>query len=179
MKSKKAPPPPLHRRFDEQKAINLIRNRYENFKRLLDKQVKELRHYEPFRHKCRSYYDKGYKDWLILSIIYGCMINWRALEMGLNLFQVEDLKKLEKVHNSLGEFVYEPERFLREDFEFQLHIQLMTQLRSYGFEIRRRAIDPEILEQFLRIRMRHFDYDLPHRPLFGEHPGEWPNADCQ
>lgn len=75
--------PPLHRRFDEATALRLIQKRYENCKKWLPNQVKELQQYEAFRRQCKGHYARGYKDWIILGAIYNLVLNWRAEELGL------------------------------------------------------------------------------------------------
>lgn len=168
--------PPLHRRFDEAAAVHLIRKRYRNCKGWLAQQVKVLQEAEPFRDQCVRYYARGYKDWVILGGIYGCMMNWRAKELGLNFFQAPDWQKIKAVECSLPELLYAPHQFIGNEFGVHIHVQLVSHLRSYGFDFRRKDVKPEVVEDFLRRRMRHFDLDLAHDSLFGEPPGNWPEV---
>jgi hypothetical protein len=42
--------------------------------------------------------------------------------------------------------------------------------------LRRPDVEPRAIRAFLRDRMHHYDLDLPHRPLFGTPPGDWPEV---
>jgi len=167
--------PPLHRRFDTKAAMRYIRNRYRHCRGKIAKQVKVLQQNAKFRNKCQSFYEKGYKDWVILTAIMNCMLNWKAKEIGLTVSSEEDPKQFLELQQALRDIVYPPSRFLGKDMNFQIQVMHgITALKTYGFELRRRDFKPEVVEKFLRDRMRHFDFDLPHKPLFGEPPGDWP-----
>lgn len=167
--------PPLHRRFDEKAAMRYIRNRYHHCREKIAKQVKVLQEDTSFRRKCQSFYEKGYKDWVILTAIMNCVLNWKAKEIGLTVSPEEDPKQFLELQHTLRDTVYPSRRFLGEDMIFQIQVMHgITALKTYGFELRRRDFKPEVVEKFLRERMKHFDFDLPHNPLFGEPPGDWP-----
>ena len=105
------------------------------------------------------------------------MLNWKAHENGLTLtalFLNEDKKNFLDLQNKLSDIVYPPDRFSDTDMDNHLNVHNITVLKSYGFELRRKELNPEVVEKFLRERMKHFDFDLPHDPLFGEPPGHWP-----
>ena len=167
---------PLHRRFDEQAAIGYIRNRYRNCRERIAEQVEALQQDAAFREKCQEYYEKGYKDWVIVSVIFNCMINWKAQELGLGLSLEQAQKEFIEARNMLRHIVYPTSQFLREDMDFQIQMHCVTALITYGFEPRRKDFKPNAVEKFLRERMRHFDFDLPHDPLFGDPPGNWPET---
>ena len=173
--------PPLHRRFSERKAKQYIRNRYRNLRPKIEKQVEVLQNDKPFREKCKEYYKIGYKDWIIISAIFNCMLNWKCKELGIEYPNKDYMDKSRQQIDLLREVVYPPERFLDRDIEmrespidFNIKMHFPTVLITYGFEPRRRDFKPEIVEKFLIERMRHLDFDLPHKPLFGEPPGDWP-----
>jgi len=165
--------PPLHRRFDENKALDFIRNRYFQCRKKIAKQVEVLQKDTAFREKCKEYYKRGYKDWVILSAIFNCMINFKAQELGLNLSSEEDRDKILELSNMLQNTVYPTNKFLK-DMDVQIKLHSILALNTYGFELRRKDFKPDVVERFLRERMRHFDFDLPHEPLFSEPPGSWP-----
>ena len=77
--------PPLHRRFNKKKALQFIRNRYVGLKGDISTQVVILQQDAGILKKFQGYYEKGYKDWVILSAIFNCMLNWKAKEKGLLL----------------------------------------------------------------------------------------------
>lgn len=176
MKSSIGPNPPLHRRFNENESREHICNRYSTLRNILAKQVEVLQQNESFRDRCNYYYGKGYKDWVILSAIHNCMMNWKAGELGLTFLEA-DQELFHDLTNQIKDAVYPVDRFLGEDFDNAIKIYCFTCLRTYGFVLRLGAITPEIaenIEKFLRERMRHFELDLPHNPIFGEPLGDWP-----
>ena len=166
MKSIIASRPPLHRRFDEHVAITHIQNRYQESYENILKQVSVLQNDTAFRQKCRIYYDKGYKDWVILNTIYTCMLNWKANDLGLKLFSDEDRKKFIELRHSLQNAVYEPNRFISQDFDIHIKSHAVLVLKTYGFELRRRDFKPEVVEKFLRVRMKHYEFDYTSHASF-------------
>ena len=168
---------PLHKRFDEKKALVYIRNRYRQLKERIFKQVESLQHNEAFRERCQNYYKEGYKDWVICSAIFNCMLNWKSKENGLEVTPAssnEDKKSFLGLQNKLSDIVYPADRFFGKDMSTHLKLHSVLALKTYGFELRRKDLKPEVVEKFLRQRMKHFDFDLPHKPLFGKPPGNWP-----
>lgn len=167
--------PPLHQRFDEQVAIRHIRNRYGEIRKAISRQVDVLRKENVFRQKCQGYYQSGYKDWVIVGAILNCMLNWKARDLGIDLPSEGAKQQFIELRNILSDVVYPTERFLGGDLDMHIKAHSLYALNSYGFEMRRKDFKPEVVEKFMRERMRHFDFDLSHRPLFGEPPGDWPN----
>jgi hypothetical protein len=165
--------PPLHRRFDKNRAMEFIRNRYRHCRNKIAKQVEVLQKDAAFREKCKEYYKRGYKDWVILTTILNCMINFKIQELGLKLPSEEVRNKYLELSNMLQNTVYPTNKFL-ENMDLQIKFHSILALNTYGFELRRKDFKPDVVEKFLRERMRHFDFDLPHKPLFGEPPGSWP-----
>ena len=165
--------PPLHRRFDEDKALEFIRNRYRHCRDKIAKQVEVLQKDAAFREKCKEYYKRGYKDWVILTAILNCMINYKVQELGLILPSEEVRNKFLELSAMLQNAVYPTKKFL-EDIDLQIGFHSILALNTYGFRPRRKDFNPDVVEKFLRERMRHFDFDLSHEPLFGEPPGSWP-----
>jgi hypothetical protein len=172
MTSSTGPIPPTHRKYNEHTSIEFIKNRYINLRKKIDKQVEFLQHAESFCDQCDSYYKKGYKDWLLLSTIH----NWKAIEIGRPLYMMDD-REVKELVNLLQDVVYPTNLFLGDEFEGHINAFNFTCLRTYGFELRQSTITPKIadsIERFLRDRMNHFKLDIPHDPLFGKPPGEWP-----
>jgi len=164
---------PLHRRFDEKKALEFIRNRYRHCRSKIAKQIEVLQQDKVFQEKCKEYYKKGYKDWVIVSAVLNCMINLKAREIGLSLSSKKDLERLLKLSNMLRNTVY-PTIMILEDLDSQVKLHSVYALNTYAFKLRRKDFNPDVVENFLRERMRHFDFDLPHAPLFGKPLGSWP-----
>lgn len=140
-----------------------------------------------FRSKCAAYYKHGYKDWVILSAIMNCMMNWKLIEQGTEIRPKNNPGENDKILSTMREEMfkafdklqgvkYPPQRFLGSDMEVQLKMHGLTALKTYGFTPRRIDFKPETIEKFLHERMRHFELDIPHKFLFGEPPGDWPEV---
>ena len=167
--------PPLHRRFDKEVAMHQIRNRYRELRKKISKQVELLQKDVLFRQKVQEYYQRSYKDWVIVGAIFNCMLNWKARELGMKLPDEKERQKLVELQELVSDAVYPTEQFLGEDFDLQIKFHSLLALKSYGFEMRRMDFKPKVVEKFLRERMKHFDFDISHRLLFGEPPGDWPD----
>ncbi len=169
--------PPLHRRFDEAKAIQRVSNRYRRMRQQISEQVAALQEDERFRLECSSYYKRGYPDWIVLSGIVGKMLPLRSKERGLDIFRVaRDPGLYQELLTGLAGCVYPARFFYGEQFRECVLGNLLSSLRTYGFTRRRTDFQPETVEKFLRERMRHFEFDLKHEQLFGDPPGAWPNT---
>jgi len=140
-------------------------------------QVKALQVDERFLQRCEEFYGKGYKDWHILGAIFNFMLNHKLREMGNTLRTKEEFEKSKQVPKQLRGIVLPVEKFLTTEMEFMFTNHAMTCLGRYGFEERAGvglASAPVI--KFLRERMRHFDLDIPHPPMFGRPPSGWPEV---
>jgi len=168
--------PPLHRRFNEGKALELIRGRYAGLRSRIPSQVTTLQNDGEFRLLCRSYYDMGYKDWLIVSAVLNCMLNWKAHSLGLDFRSPESRQHFARIADRLEDSCYPAWRFEKDEMDKMIAIHNMSALLAYGFEPRRLDFREAVVERFLRERMNHFEFDLPHKELFGEPPGDWPDT---
>lgn len=167
---------PLHRRFDEAKAMEHISNRYLKMRHQISEQVAALQKDETFLRECSSFYKRGYPDWIMLSGIVGRMLQLRSQELGLKALSVASNPALQQeLLNSLVGRVYPASFFYGDHFSQQVSAHILSSLRTYGFTCRRTDFQPEAVEKFLRERMRHFEFDLKHEQLFGDPPGAWPN----
>lgn len=166
--------PPLHRRYDEETSLKLIRNRYAALYKMIPSQVATLQADEEFRGLCQDYYEQGYKDWLILSAILNAMLNWEANKLGIDPNDSKFLERFALLQETLDDTSYPAWLFDREIMDRMIATHNMTCLHSYGFQIRRSELSPEVVARFLSERMNHFELDLEHQPLFGEPRGEWP-----
>ena len=167
--------PPLHRRADEVNSLRSIRNRYRNLHRILAGQVRALQDDIEARVIFRSFYEAGFKDWHLVSAIYNVRLNWHLGEFKISLLDQPGKERMKEAEEIITLSIERPSRFANEGLiEQALGIFDVTCLRTYGFECRRADYDPAAVRSFLRHRMRHYDLDLPHRPLFGKPPGDWP-----
>lgn len=170
--------PPIHRRFNEDEAIKQIRNRYSQIGYKIKGQVEILQGDEEFCYMCQTLYDKGYKDWMILAAIFNVVLNLEMRDAGVDY---TDQQYAEQFMRDLAQkerhTVYSAELFLGDEFDRALITFQFTALLTWGFHPRARLLSPTVVEWFLRERMRHFDYDLPHHALFGDPPGDWPSLE--
>ena len=164
--------PPLHRRFNESESLRQIRDRYIGLKRIA-RQVALLQKDDAFLERCAAYYRSGYKDWHILAAILNYMLNREAQRRGL-AWTREDLKRKQTIVEELLDVVISVADFSGQDFEMHFRGHALTCLQAYGFAYRNRRMNDQAVEKFLRERMRHFDLDIPHAPMFGRPPGDWP-----
>lgn len=167
---------PVHRRFNKEEAEEHVRNRYRTAKEHISKQVIELQTCKEFCEICSQLYIKGYHDWIILSVILNCMLNWRAQERRIPLTPEYMHENMNVLLSDLDNLVYPCAKFMGAEFDINLKMHFATVLVTWGFQFRRHNLSPEVIEEFLRIRMKHFDYDLPHEKIFGTPPGCWPES---
>jgi hypothetical protein len=164
---------PLHRRFDEQDALRQIKSRYTALHEDIESQIRLLQSDPRFLARCEDYYHKGYKDWHILSAILNQMLQIRQCELGNQLRTKQEFEEFKKMALQLKGRVYPVERFLTSELDFMFVTHALTCLHRMGFE-ERAGLDQECTRKFLRERMRHFDLDIPHQPMFRSPPGVWP-----
>jgi hypothetical protein len=165
---------PLHRKFDEKNSLRQIRHRYRALQDEIADQVEALQQDERFLHRCEEFYNKGYKDWHILCAIYNLMIHTRLRELGNTLRTKGEREASKQVPKQLRGVVYPVEEFLASEMDFMFINHALTCLKQYGFEDRGVPLASEPVMKFLRERMRHFDLDIPHAPMFARPPNTWP-----
>lgn len=165
---------PVHKRYNNEHAEEGVINRYRKAKEHIAKQVTELQSCKEFNDKCSQLYNKGYHDWVILMVILNCMLNLRSQERQVPLTPETMNQPIDELLSELDDLVYPCEIFMGVLFDRNLELHFITALQSWGFQLRRRILAPDVAEKFLRIRMKHFEFDLPHRNLFGTPPGDWP-----
>ena len=164
----------MHRRFSDTQALTTVRKRYDGLRPLISAQVKALQKDESFLSVCEGYYAAGLKDWQILSAINNVMMHQRAQELNINLYTEEGVQRYQRLSDELPRLAYPSKVFERKLMEMMFTNHNLAVLRTYGFEPRRAEVDDKAIEAFLRERMRHFEFDLDHLPIFGRPPGDWP-----
>ncbi|MBL7167263.1 hypothetical protein ISS40_01190 [Candidatus Bathyarchaeota archaeon] len=167
-KNKKAP---LHKLYDAEKSLEYIKNRYIRIREMMEKQITALQQDQEFKKICQKYNKDGYPDWVILSAIMNCVINTRMKDLQYDVLR--NPEKFLEISEEIKELVYSPKKILK-DLDKNIKLHAIICLPTYGFELRRKDITPEVVERFLRERMVHYSHDLPHNPLFGESDGNWP-----
>lgn len=139
-----------------------------------DAQLRALQADQAFLDRCATYYQQGYKDWHILSAIINFMGNRETRRLGLDLRKPQDRERSRFLYEELKDVVIPPHEFDGPGFKFAFEMHALTCLTVYGFE-ERIGIMTDTALKFLRERMRHFDLDIPHKPMFGRPPADWPD----
>lgn len=165
---------PLHRRYNPDEIMGAVRKRYTLAREQLSDQVAVLQESIAFRKIAAGLYARGYKDWSILMGIMSRMMDLRGKEIGLDPMSEEGRSKYEELHLRLSGHSYSPSCFTDDHFLNNVEGHNMAALVTYGFEIRRSDFHTDSVERFLRYRMKHFDFDLPHDEMFGDPRGDWP-----
>jgi len=167
--------PPLHRKYDEAEALAAIKRRYKGLKGKIDAQLRILRADEDFLARCTLLYEQGYKDWHILEAVWNRMATLELQRRGVRLDSADAYAEFVRMfRGGLEDVVYSPDQFTGPEWDVAFQMHAMACLKSYGFELRATAFRPEALLKFLRMRMRFYDHDVPHRAMFGKPPGAWP-----
>jgi hypothetical protein len=141
-----------------------------------DAQVEVLQADDRFLDRCQKRYTDGYKDWHILSAIYNTLLTLESRRRGFDLRTQEGREAHKNLSKETFATTFPPEEFDGPEWEFAFKMHAITCLGTYGFEQRTRAISPDAIVAFLRDRMRHFELDIPHKPMFGRPPADWPDV---
>lgn len=136
-------------------------------------QVAALQKDEGFLNRCTHYYERGYKDWHILAAVLNHMLNREAQRRKLG-WTPEGIKSRQALMDELSRILLPPDEFVGRDFEAQFSLHAVACLEPYGFQCRNPRLGHKAVEKFLRERMRHYELDIPHAPMFGRPPGNWP-----
>lgn len=167
--------PPLHSRFNEPEARAAVVLRYQRLKEKSAAQVAALQQCSEFLSQCTRYYERGIPDWTIINSIASRVLSIVLTERGKRAAEGKAIDKILRAPGPISTIVFPCSDFLGDAFASQLDYDNMAMLKGYGFVLRRGLVKPSVVERFLRERMRHFAFDLPHQPLFGNPPGSWPS----
>ena len=165
---------PLHRRFLVENSLRTVRERYLGLRPSIEAQVEVLQADESFLNQCVTYYSRGCKDWQICSAVYNVVLNKRLHELRLDPTNPANASRMQSFPSEIDGLIYPAAIFEPKIMERAMEMHNLTVLKTYGFELRRAEVDDQAIEEFLRFRMRHFEFDLDHAPLFGRPPGNWP-----
>ena len=168
--------PPVHRRFDENQSLQFIRNRYRGMKGKFDAQLAILVADDAFLKRCEQLYADGYKDWHILSAIYNRLLTLESARRRFDLHTHEGREAHKQLANEAFTTTFPASAFDGPAWEFAFKMHAITCLGVYGFEHRSSAISMDAIVAFLRNRMRHFDLDIPHQPMFAPPYSPWPDV---
>lgn len=162
--------PPPHRRFNIRRAVEDVYWRYKRWNGMFDKQIRLLQADERFLNQCAELYSRGYKDWHIVGAVSNTLLNLEGRKNGL----IAGVASWESIADKFKEVEYPVEAFLGRQFEWYSAIYLFTCLKNHGFESRGLGYELKAVENFMRQRMKHFEVDIEHTPMFGKPSGWWP-----
>jgi hypothetical protein len=155
-----------------------IRDRYQVGRANISPQITALQNEETFRNACSVYYAHGAKDWMLISAVYNVILNVFLRDERVNLLDpVASRKAVEKFRSQPISTIYPVSLFLGTNFDMCMHSFHSTCIVTWGFHQRVSRFKAGTHERFLRERMRHFDLDIPHNPMFGDPPGGCPVID--
>jgi hypothetical protein len=138
--------------------------------------LEALRADDGFLNRCEQLYAKGYKDWHILSAIYNRLLQLESARRELDLHTHEGREAHKNLSKEIMTAIFPASAFDGPEWEFAFKMHAITCLGTYGFEHRTSAISPDAIVGFLRDRMRHFELDVPHEPMFARPCGPWPEV---
>jgi hypothetical protein len=170
--------PPLHRKFNEADSLKQIRSRYVGLKGKFDPQLEVLRSSDRFLERCQKPYAAGYKDWHILSAILNRLLMLESAKRGIDLATKEGRNAQIALMKEPFTGTFPESEFDGPEWEIAFKGHAITCLRTYGFEERSAAVRPDAVVKFLRERMKHFDLDIPHQPMFEKPLGDWPDVEA-
>lgn len=165
---------PLHARFDEQEALETAESRYRVIRERIPAQVRLLQDSPAFRSQCSRYYGEGRPDWSILLALYSSALILAAAQTDQPPSALGDPTVVHGLEALLEESPVPAYLFTEGQMRRAFAMQPPNILQSWGFEFRTGDFRLGTLEWFLRKRLPVFAYDAPHRPMFGEPPGDWP-----
>lgn len=151
-----------------------IRSRYLGLKGKFDVQLAVLRSDEDFLRRCEKLYSDGYKDWHILSAIFNRLLMLEGRKRGIDLATVDGRNAQVALLKESFTCVFPPAEFDGPEWDMCFKMHALTCLHTYGFEERTRTVKPDAIVKFLRDRMRHFELDIPHAPMFSGADVRWP-----
>lgn len=141
-----------------------------------DAQLAILRADKGFLERCARLYNEGYKDWHILSAVFNHLMRLEANRRQIDLGTKEGQNAYKRLADGVKNTAFPASDFDGPEWEFAFTMHAITCLATYGFEQRTAAMRPELAVVFLRERMRHFDLDVAHAPMFAEPLGDWPDV---
>ena len=159
---------PLHKRYNEIEMKKAISNRYKNISKAIPRQLEYLGESKEFAAIVKKLRRDGWKDWHILLSIINQMLNLKHF-IGKTGWYPKTEEEKNEILNFKEEEYFQPfciSEFSEEKLYFHLKGALITGCKGMGFEFRKRDIKPGKIEKFLRMRMKYFDLDVPHKTYF-------------
>ncbi|OHB98342.1 MAG: hypothetical protein A2W74_05815 [Planctomycetes bacterium RIFCSPLOWO2_12_38_17] len=160
---------PLHKRYNENEMKKAIANRYRNISNAIPLQLKYLGESKEFAEIVKKLRKGGWKDWHILLSIANRMFNLKNFIGKTGWYPKTEEEKKEVFLNFKEEENFQPfcvTEFTEKILYFHLEGALIVSCEAMGFEFRKREIKPEKIEKFLRMRMKYFGLDIPHKTYF-------------
>ena len=160
---------PLHKRYNEIEMKKAIANRYRNISKAIPLQLIYLDESKEFAEIVKKLRRDGWKDWHILLSVINRMFNLKHFLGKTGWYPKTEEEKKEMLINFKEDENFQPycvSEFAEKELQFHLKMSLLASCKGLGFEFRRRNIKPEKIEKFLRIRMKFFDLDIPHKTYF-------------
>jgi hypothetical protein len=156
--------------YSEEKAKQVLKNRYENSTRTIQHTLKRLTQHQSFIDIVNSLRAKGWLDWHILTATSLIVLNYRVNK------EISVHKDREKFQRRFMELANQTEdekadevpitEFSEENFRLLLWTSMQSTLVNLGFELHQATPDFEAISDFLGERYKYWTDDIDH-PNYG------------
>lgn len=154
--------------YTQEKARQLIFDRYKNMSGKYPFTIKHLEKDAAFQKTFQKLKGKGYGDWVIYMAIAGIVNNYRAHMLGIH--EPSEMYEYMKGVMDNGEqkdaLVVPGDEFTEDKIELMINFNLASSLKIYGFEIRRSTPNLKSLRSFLTTKYNYFAEDVEHEKWF-------------
>ena len=156
--------------YSRDKAIELLRTRYENLAQFLRFTAVVLSSADEFKPTVQALRADGWLDWHILTAIANITLNYR--------FPLSSTHTSEKILREMMQSASNPEsatadpvpvsQFTLERMRTARHAAMLNLLTHWGLECHQRTPDFPAIERLLAARCGYWDEDVPHADPFPE-----------
>lgn len=162
--------------YNERDALDAISRRYERVRELFSFTLARLRESDEFRATVEELRRRGWHDWHILNSVASAAINYRMQTLGLDGHLADPGPKGEEARMAFRMVASQPETpaldpvpmtaFELDALEFHRTVGLPVFLKGVGLDVHQRTPDIPAIENFLAVRYRYWDDDVPHDDPF-------------
>lgn len=145
----------------------LAKNRYKNMEGRLLLTIQRLEESKDFRQVFQKLKQLSYPDWAIYMAIFGVVNSYRANYQKLSFEEMRNnYKKLLDGVEDESEPPVPIDEFSIEKMEKIIELNMLSSLKGYGYEIRRRQPNIKKVRKFLIEKYNYFGHDVPHEHWF-------------
>ena len=153
----------VHPQFNEQEALQLIRNRYKNMSKMIPYTLRRLSEDKVFLELLSGFRGSGWKDWHILLAVTNIRINTLVDMHDPNYEELTRARAREGEH--AADAPAPSDAFDEQHIRRSLEMSQLSTLTSMGFRADQMTPNFSGIDAFLR-RFKYWDLDVPHRDPF-------------